>query len=80
MPAGMTRRQSIVFSGNGKHRTGVYCYIAAECGRKVQIIILNINIVFTQKFAEFFRSINLANSVSIALYEAMRQTRSIWDK
>ena len=29
---------------------------------------------------EFFRSINLANSVSIALYEAMRQTRSIWDK
>lgn len=29
---------------------------------------------------EFFRSINLANSVSIALYEAMRQNRSIWDK
>ena len=29
---------------------------------------------------EFFRSINLANSVSIALYEAMRQTRSVWDK
>ena len=29
---------------------------------------------------EFFRSINLANSVSIALYEAMRQTRNSWDK
>lgn len=29
---------------------------------------------------EFFRSINLANSVSIALYEAMRQNRTVWDK
>ena len=29
---------------------------------------------------EFFRSINLANSASIALYEAMRQNRCIWDK
>ena len=29
---------------------------------------------------EFNRSLNLANSVSIALYEAMRQTRSFWDK
>ena len=28
---------------------------------------------------EFNRSLNLANSVSIALYEAMRQTRSTWD-
>ena len=28
---------------------------------------------------EFSRSLNLANSVSIALYEAMRQTRSAWD-
>ena len=28
---------------------------------------------------EFNRSLNLANSVSIALYEAMRQTRSAWD-
>ena len=29
---------------------------------------------------EFFRSINLSNSVSIALYEAMRQNRTVWDK
>ena len=28
---------------------------------------------------KFNRSLNLANSVSIALYEAMRQTRSAWD-
>ena len=28
---------------------------------------------------EFNRSLNLANSVSIALYEAMRQTRSHWE-
>ena len=28
---------------------------------------------------EFSRSLNLANSVSIALYEAMRQTRSHWE-
>ena len=29
---------------------------------------------------EFSRSLNLANSVSIALYEAMRQTRQSWEK
>ena len=29
---------------------------------------------------EYARSINLANSVSIALYEAMRQNRTVWDK
>ena len=29
---------------------------------------------------EFNRSLNLANSVSIALYEAMRQTRSHWEQ
>jgi len=28
---------------------------------------------------EFHRSLNLANSASIVLYEAMRQTRSLWD-
>ena len=27
----------------------------------------------------FYRSLNLANSVSIALYEALRQTRTAWD-
>ena len=29
---------------------------------------------------KFFRSLNLANSVSIALYEAMRQNRAAWEK
>lgn len=28
---------------------------------------------------QFYRSLNLANSVSIALYEALRQTRAEWD-
>ena len=28
---------------------------------------------------KFYRSLNLANSVSIALYEAMRQNRSFWE-
>jgi len=28
---------------------------------------------------EFHRSLNLANSASIVLYEAMRQTRALWD-